>query len=157
MSTIYEDFIEEVTFGKRFVIDFKKRNMHVGRNYLIKDGEWNLEKDLILFSEDVTPRLRTEWCLNVIENLYSQYLVSVPSERSESRRSYFYAKNQNELTDEEMICGERREVAQARLEGFILCAVLSGWLTWDEVQMGKWFWQSKIYKELVVLKEWITE
>lgn len=157
MSTIYEDLIEEVRFGKRFKIDFRKRDMRVGKNYLIKDGEWNLDKDLIVYAENIQPELRTEWCLDMIENLYAKYLVSTPSEQSESSRHYFYAKPYNELTDEELVCGDRREIARAALEGFILCSVLSGWLIWDEVQMGKWFWQSKVYKELVILKEWITE
>lgn len=155
--TIYKKLIEKVTFGKRFKIDLKKQNMRIGNKYLIKDGEWDLELDLIQYEHEIRPDLRTDYCLEIIEELYEKYLTSVPSERSESSQHYFYAKRENELTDEEMVRGEEREVARAALEGFILCSVLSGWLTWNEATMGKWFWQSKVHKDLVILKEWITK
>ena len=59
------------------------------------------------------------------------------------------------MTDEQLMCGERREVAQATLEGFILCMILNGELVWDEDIMGKWFWQSVEDKDLVILRQWV--
>ena len=59
------------------------------------------------------------------------------------------------MTDDRLFIAGRREVEQARLEGFILCSVLNGTLTWDEPTMGKWFWESKKDPDLVILRKWI--
>ena len=53
-----------------------------------------------------------------------------------------------------MLYGERRDSAQIRLELYILCQILGG-LTWNPEKMGKWFWQSEMDKDLVILKNWI--
>ena len=63
--------------------------------------------------------------------------------------------SENELTDEQMVTGERREVTQCKLEGFILCMIILGKFVWDESTMGKWFWQSKNDPDLVILRSWI--
>lgn len=145
--TIYEELIQKVSEGSRFNINFETRTMKIGKKKVIDNGEYG-NKELI--------NIKTNNPLDIIENLYSQYKFSIPSERSENkRRGYFKALSANELTDEELICGERREVARARLEGFILCMILNGKLTWDEFTMGKWFWQSRSDDDLVILRKWI--
>lgn len=145
--TIYEELIQKVSEGSRFNINFETRTMKIGKKKVINNGEYG-NKELI--------NIKTNNPLDIIENLYSQYKFSIPSERSENKhRGYFKALAANELTDEELICGERREVARARLEGFILCMILNGKLTWDEFTMGKWFWQSNNDPDLVILKKWI--
>ena len=145
--TIYEELIKKVSEGSRFNINFETRTMKIGKKKVIDNGEYG-DKELI--------SIKINDPLDIIENLYSQYKFSIPSERSENkRRGYFKALSANELTDEELICGERREVARARLEGFILCMILNGKLTWDEFTMGKWFWQSNNDPDLVILKKWI--
>ena len=52
---------------------------------------------------------------------------------------------------------ERREIAQAKLEGYILCMMLENKFVWDEYKMGKWFYQSKEEPDLVILKKWIEK
>lgn len=147
--TIYDELIQKVSEGSRFSIDFETRTMKIGKKKVIDNGEYG-DKELI--------SIKTNDPLDIIENLYSQYKFSIPSERSESkRRCYFKALPANELTDEELICGVRREVARARLEGFILCMILNGKFTWDEFTMGKWFWQSNNDPDLVILKKWIVK
>ena len=145
--TIYEELIKKVSEGSRFNINFETRTMKIGKKKVIDNGEYG-DKELI--------SIKINDPLDIIENLYSQYKFSIPSERSENkRRGYFKALSANESTDEELICGERREVARARLEGFTLCMILNGKLTWDEFTMGKWFWQSNNDPDLVILKKWI--
>ena len=91
-----------------------------------------------------------------IEILYENYKYSLPSERSDSkRRQYFKALPVDKLTDEQMATGERREVARAKLEGFILCMIVDGFFVWDEDELGKWFYQSKRDPDLVILRNWI--
>ena len=54
-----------------------------------------------------------------------------------------------------MIYGENRELMQAQLEGFILCAILMNHLKWEDLTDEKWFWQSANDKDLIILKQWI--
>lgn len=146
--TIYEELVQKVSDGENFCINFEKRNMKVGKQLLIKSGEWSAERVLI----DVP----THSVMQIIEDLYQAYKYSLPSERSDGKyKKYFKALHANELTDVQMMVGERREIAQAKLEGLILCMILNGSLQWDEPTMGKWFWQSKNDPDFVILRSWV--
>lgn len=146
--TIFSELMQRVDSGETFRINFEKRIMKVGKDFLVKNGEYDNER-LLGFNwqeNDV---------LTIIEELYSNYKHSLPSERSDSKRKkYFKALSIEELTDKQLMIAGRREGAQARLEGFILCAILSGKFKWTE-KMGKWFWQSKNDPDLVILRNWI--
>jgi hypothetical protein len=152
--SIYEELINRVSDGETFHINFEKRNMKVGKDYLIKDGEFDESKDLInpVFKHDCL-----EDVLRMILQRYRSYKISLPSERSDNkRRKYFKALPIEEITDVQLMVAERREIAQAALEGFVLCMIVSGQLVWDEdIMHGKWFWQSDIEPDLVVLKSWV--
>ena len=54
-----------------------------------------------------------------------------------------------------MIYGENRELMQAKLEGFILCAILMNHLQWEDLTEEKWFYQSHNDKDLIILRSWI--
>lgn len=145
--TIYAELMTRVDAGESFSIDFEKRNIKVGKQFLVKNGEYDSERKLIL-----SPTMDI---LQIIEELYRSYKYSLPSERNDSKRKrYFKALSIDELTDRQLLIGCKREGAQARLEGFILCMALSGQLTWTE-ELGKWFWQSKNDPDLVILRSWI--
>lgn len=142
---IYEEFLSRVENGERFSINLEKRNLKVGKTYLIKEGKWDETKELCSISlQNPIP---------YIEELYADYKYSCPSERSESRRkNYFKALPVEELTDAQMINGMNREYAKARLEGFVLCVILQGTMPWNA---NNWFWQSKNDADLIILKKWI--
>ena len=53
-----------------------------------------------------------------------------------------------------MLYGERRDKAQIELELYILCQILNG-LEWHPETMGRWFWQSKTDKDLILLRQWV--
>lgn len=145
--TIYAELMTRVDAGESFSIDFEKRNIKVGKQFLVKNGEYDSERKLIL-----SPTMDI---LQIIEELYRSYKYSLPSERNDSKRKrYFKALSIDELTDRQLLIGCKREGAQARLEGFILCMALSGYFKWTE-ELGKWFWQSKNDPDLVILKSWI--
>ena len=146
--TIYEELLARVEQGETFSIDFEKRNMKVGKDWLVKNGQ--CETGRILYGKN--PVQISE----LIELYYKDFKYSCPSERSEGkRRGYFKALSVNELTDEQMVYGMNREVAQAQLEGFILCAILMNHLKWEDLTEEKWFWQSPRDKDLIILKQWI--
>lgn len=154
MKLIMEELVERVYDGEKFHIDLEKRNMKVGNDYLIRDGEYDKSKYQI--SDNSHIELNT--VLFAIETFYNDYKYSIPSERSEGkRRKYFKALPIEELTDEQLVVGMPREVAQCALEGYMMCYILDGSLYWDEQLMGKWFWQSKNDNDLVILKKWIKK
>lgn len=149
--TLYEELIKRVSEGEPFYVNFKNRTLKIGKKFIIADGVYDDSMELIACSYDKLKSL-----LDVIDNLYCNYKYSLPSERSDSkRRKYFKALSVNEMNDMQLIAGERREVARARLEGFILCVILNGKLQWDETKLGKWFYQSKTDPDLVILRSWI--
>ena len=146
--TIYEELLSRVEQGEKFNINFEQRNMKVGKDWLIKKGE--CETGRILYGKNPVA-IKEE-----IEQLYKNFKYSCPSERSDSkRRGYFKALSVDELTDEQMIYGMNRELAQCKLEGFILCAILMNHLKWEDLTEEKWFYQSHNDKDLIILRSWI--
>lgn len=154
MKLILEELLERVDNGEKFHIDFEKRDMKVGKEYLIKDGMHDISK-YVLATPNMEVGLIHE--LDVIEELYYDYKHSMPSERSESkRRKYFKALPVDELTDEQLVGGKSREIAQCLLEGYVLINILMGTLYWDEELMGKWFYQGKD-PDFILLKKWVEK
>ena len=153
--SIYSELIERVDNGETFHINFEKKTMKVGKDYLIKDGEYDTSKRLFdkLYDEPYSLNV----VLHMIHELYKTYKYSLPSERSDSkRRKYFKALSIDELADEQLMMARKRETAQAALEGFILCSIIAGHLVWDEdIMKGSWFYQSKNDPDLVILRSWI--
>ena len=153
--SIYLELIERVDNGETFHIDFEKKTIKVGKEYLIKDGEYDTSKKLFPAMFDSPYSLNV--VLHYIHVLYKKYKHSLPSERSDNKkRKYFKALSIDELTDEQLMTARKRETAQAALEGFILCSILAGHLYWnDYVMQGKWFYQYKNDPDLVILRSWI--
>lgn len=152
--SIYLELIERVSDGETFHINFEKRNMKVGKEYLIKEGKFDETRTLFPGLHDV---YSLQVALHMIRELYRNYKYSLPSERSDNkRRKYFKALPVEELTDEQLMFSERREITQAALEGMVLCLIVSGQLVWDEnIMNGSWFWQSKSDPDLVLLRSWV--
>lgn len=145
---VFDELIKRVKDGDSFTINFEKRSLKVGKDWLIKDGE-TADGNIICSFRPIAP------VMEQIESLYRDYKYSMPSERSDNKRKcYFKALSAEELTDEQLVCGENREVARAILEGFILCMILKGELVWNN-EWGNWFYQSKTDKDLVILRSWI--
>lgn len=142
--TIMETVIDSVSKGSRFKVDFENRDLKVGNKYLIRKGEVRGE----------TQNEQTERSvLEVIQELYDEYKYSYPSARNiQKRKRYFKCLSVDEMTDEQMIMGEDRELAQAKLETYVLLCILDGSLTWTE-DMGTWFWKGN--NGLVLMRKWV--
>ena len=148
---IYFEALERVQNGEPFYIDFEKRIMKVGKDKLIDNGEWDISK--VLHSHYIYDK---HVLLHMIRELYRNYKYSLPSERSDNKRKkYFKALPVEELTDEQLIVGQPREVAQFILEAFVLCTILSGDFVWEEELHGKWFYQRPSDPDLIILRSWI--
>lgn len=142
----YEDIVESVRNGSKFNISFEERRVRI-------DGKEIDITDLGIPKTDLSE------ALSLIENHYIKYKRSVPSERNDSKsKRYFRADKVDNLSDEELCCNELREVAQVDLELLVLGLIINGSLVWDDEKMnGTWFWKSKRYPELIILKDWIGE
>lgn len=150
--TIFNELIERVSNGETFHIDFENQTMKVGKEVLIKNGQY--DESRLLFNQQ-KDSCQMNLILRTIDYLYKRYKYSLPSKRSDSkRRVYFKAFPMEEISDEKLVM-ERREISQARLEGFILCMILEGRFVWDEKKLGKWFWQSNEDPDLVIIRKWI--
>lgn len=146
MSNIFETAIEKVSNGSRFSVNLHSRSLRVDGKYIIKNGVYDGDLGI----------QQTEDVLNDITQLFVRYQHSLPSERSDNKRkTYFIALPEHKLSDDDMLYGEPREVAQIKLELYVLGAIINGTLKWDSFAEGKWFWKSPEHKDLVLLKEWI--
>lgn len=151
---IFVELVERVDNGEPFNIDLEKRTMKVGKEYLIKNGEYDTSRDVLDMGHRDIYSLRA--CLRMIRGLYNAYKYSLPSERSDNkRRKYFKALPIEEIPDDKLLIAEKRETMQAALEGFILCAIITNQFKWNEEIMGKWFYQSEKDPDLVLLRSWI--
>ena len=147
--SIFLQGLEKVEDGERFHIDFEQRTMKVGQDKMIDGGEYDTSQ--VLYESPSS-------LLDTVRGLYIAYKYSLPSERNDNkRRKYFKALLIEELTDEQLIYGVKREVAQYMLEAFILCAIINGDFVWNEEIHGKWFYQDKNEPDLVILKSWIEK
>lgn len=145
METIFQNSVEKVKHGARFSINLKQRSLKIDGKFIIKNGAYDGELGF-----NSTQDIERE-----IEALYERYRHSLPSERNDNRRKrYFQALPEHMLSTEDMLYGEPREVAQIKLELYILCAIITGSLKWEEFAEDKWFWQSPNHKDLIILKEW---
>lgn len=148
MKNIFQETIQAVRNGAKFKVDFRSRTLKLNGKYIIKDGKFEGELGIELSSN-------TNEFLSQVEELYYRYKHSIPSERSESKsHRYFVTLPERSLSDEDMLYGERRDKTQIELELYILCQILNGF-KWNPEEMGKWFWQSKEDKDLVILRNWI--
>lgn len=146
MQNIYDNSIGKVHSGAKFNVDLQKRNLKVDGKYIIKEGKYDGELGIGPCDNP----------LEIITQLYVRYRHSVPSARSDhKRKKYFIALPEHRLEENDMLYGEPREIAQIKLELYILIMILNDSLKWDDFAKDKWFWQSPDHKDLVILKEWI--
>lgn len=140
--TVYEQLLKAVEKGTPFSVSLEDSSLRVGKHWLIQNG--NYDGELIEDSGD------GDDVLQHIEELYREYKYSVPHQNSRRSR-YFKALKSDDLTITQLAYGKQREMAQAALEGYVLCMKILG-----KIQFADgWFWQSKKDKDLVILKKWL--
>lgn len=149
MSNIYKETLGRVSNGARFSVNFEKRSLRVDGKYLIKDGQYEGNLGCPVVTDSITE----------IEQLFHRYRHSVPSQRSDDKhRKYFRALSERELSDDDMLYGTLRELAQVELEMFVLCQMIQGTLKWGDFAGEKqWFWQSPSLPSLIMLKKWFSK
>lgn len=140
--SLYSQLIDKVTRGSKYNINLVQKTLSIDRSVIALEGNLIDDNDVV---DD------NSW--ETLDTLYSSYKRSVPSAHHNGNKSYFKADNAEDLTDDELAFNENRNIAQFKLELFILLASLSGMLVWQNDK--HWFWQSEKDKELIVLREWV--
>ena len=130
---IWKETMTKAEQGVPCFINLKKRILKVGRKTFV-NGSYDGELPNITIEN--------------LDDIYRQYKHSVPTSRNESY--YFSALKYEDLSDNDMLCGMRRDVAKTQLELAVLILALKGW-TFDG-----YFWQSSKHKKFIILKEWIA-
>lgn len=148
MKTLYEQIIECVSQGACCHVDFKKRTLRLNNKDIKIDGDLGIENYADL----------DEW-LDEAENLYDEYKYSKPTQRSmkRERKAKFRALSAPQLVVQ---CGHDalsnpvvRDVAQAKLEVFILLSLIQGAFNPNELFAKDWFYQGAD-KSFIILKDW---
>lgn len=158
-NSVYEMLCTACLNGEKVIIDFENKHAVVNGRAVIYNGENCSNSPYFNENTNLDDRFKnTRNCLVTIENLYNDFMYSVPGKHNQKSK-YFYAKPEEELTVTDLITGTPRDYAKIKLEAFILCSVLSGNLKWSDYVMEpreeKWFWKSKKYPSLIILKSWI--
>lgn len=152
---IFKTVLKLLIEGAKWNINLMTRSLRVDGKFIIKNGEY--EGELGNGSPEFASK---EYIISKLNELYVKYKYSIPSERTNSRRRiYFKALREHELSDEDMLYGAPREIAQFVLEYTLLTLVISGVFDkhWDEWSMGNWFWQSEEDKDFVIIKNWVVK
>lgn len=135
-----EDIKQSVKNGSKWSISLQQRTFLMNGRKV----EWEVSQfhcDIPVF-------------LSEVEHLYNCYKHSQPTEKSETKRKgYFIALKEDKLSDNDFLYGRNRDECRFALEFTVLEAILGGF-KWNEELMGKWFWQSKQDKDLVLLRQW---
>ena len=148
METIYEKAIEQVSQGVRCVVDFKTKTLKLSGKCVDLIGELGIKQCGNL----------DEW-LDEVEDLYDDYKYSRPSQQSIKRegkakfRALTMAELVNELGHDALSNPTPRNVAQAKLEVFILLSLVNGNFKPEELFAKDWFYQGAD-KSFILRKDW---
>lgn len=140
--SIYSELLERVSRGAKFKINLVEKTLKIDGKEIVLEGNLIDENDV----GNGNP-----W--EILETLYLSYKRSVPSAHHNGNKPYFKADSVEDLSDDEIAFNEPRSLAQFALECYVLFASVLGWLEWKNEK--HWFWQSKVFPECVVLREWI--
>lgn len=135
----YLEIKQKVLNGCPFVINFAERTLKLGKE--------------LVDIEVIEPTKTMDEILQEIFILYQLYKHSIPSEHEPSH-PYFKALKYEDLSYDDEIFADCRELARFELEYFILENLLNGSFVWKE-ELGKWFWQCPNDKDLVILRSWV--
>ena len=105
----------------------------------------NVTDDMELLPE----HLKGKDAFQVVEKLYSDYYRSIPGKTSK-KEGHMYALPAEGLTFDDYLNRIDRNVAQGKLESFIVLAAAEGLFHWER----GWFWQSAANKKLIIYKKW---
>lgn len=147
-TDIFNDTLAAVAGGARVRVSLDSHCLQVNGCDVINQGQWQGKLGV--------PRVDEATALAMIEQAFATFECSVPAHDGRDRSRWFAALDEDQLTDRDLVTGQERPRARARLELLTLSLIINGSLTPDGPQMqGRWFWQSKAHPRLVILTQWL--
>lgn len=140
--SLYSELLDRVSRGARYRINLVDKILKIDGREIVLEGNLIDENDV----GNGNP-----W--EILETLFLSYKRSIPSAHHNGNKPFFKADSVEDLTDDEIAFNEPRNLAQFALEVYVLFASVLGWLRMENEK--HWFWQSKVFPECVVLREWI--
>lgn len=142
--SLFKELMDKLSKMYNFRIDFVSKSMYLnGKEVdLTSTGDYLSESDLTGFTVKEKATV-----------LYENYRFSSTSGIGKKKSTWFKPIDPDDLSLVDLVDGEDRKIAQYRLEVFILCSGLQG--LW-EFEPRQWYWQSDIYPDFVVKKNWVT-
>ena len=154
--TLFDYVLEKASQGKKVRLDLKNGTLKLGSKTIIDKCKFDTE---YLSKNSITDVLPNELIDNPKENIekfYKEFSTSIRTKESikEELYGYFEPLKVNELSIQNMLDGGNRVQAKIKLELYVLCCKMIGNFKFDDDK--HYFWKSKKYKKLIVLKEWVT-
>lgn len=114
----------------RIHIDLINKDIMVGKTFIIQNGEvktasFNTKSAQYDFSTLIDGE--HDLCA-----LYHNYKYSCPTEKRWHEKKWFFALTAEQMTDEQLACGEDRYLAKIKLIAYVLLASLQGILKWKD-------------------------
>lgn len=109
-------------YSDGMVFNLKEKSVRIHDTYLMINGKPVpcVIDDYFVITEDMELIHESENPYEELDNLYSLYKYSVPTEYSKYTKSNFIAVDGNELTHEQFEVGMSREASRINLEAFVL-------------------------------------
>lgn len=146
MQTIAHRVHEAIDHGSHFHIDLERRTLTL-------DGHPVALPSVVAPCD---PKYYFTQCVSVLEILYNRFRHSLCGDSDQQDQSpYFKALDYDDLTDDDRLCGERRDHCRFQLEWQVLSFILSGELTWPKSMADKFFWRSPTEPDFVIMRRWI--
>lgn len=126
----YETFLQKVESGCRYRIDLLNKTLKINGKTVKFD------------------RFSGNW--QTAEELYAKFKYSAPCEHSNGNTPYFKALRYEDISDNELVFNENRNITQAMLEGYLLMADM-------EWQNNEHWFRKGTDEDFIVLKDWVNK
>lgn len=155
--TLFDYVLQQSEQGKLVKIDLKNGSLKVGNKTLINKCLFNTD---LLAKYNITYVLPIELIDNPKENIekfYKEFSTSIPTKESQKEELYGYFEplKFKELSIQDMLDSNNRIQAEVKLELYILCCKMINNFKFDDNK--HYFWKSKKFNKLIVLREWVTQ
>lgn len=170
-ETVYDIFIDMMKSHSRIrkvsghnmgytdnlVFDLENKTVHNGVISFIVNGQ--LVCDSIETTDGVIYEFAGKPFINPVENfyeileeLYTNFKYSVPTNKDNICRHNFKAKHSDELSFKQLMDGEKRTISRCKLEAYVTLMASAGFIPWKND--SHFFWQSERDSDLILFKEW---
>lgn len=140
-----------------FKFDLENKSVSNGFMNIFLNGE--LVTDTILLSNGTEYNLKGLELISsdsdfykTVEELYLNFKYSVPTKHDNICRTNFLANHVDDLSMEQIMNNEKRQIARCKLEAYVFLMSLTGKVKWHNER--HFFWKSNNIPTLILYKRW---